>query len=106
MTELFGRLGLEHSMNAYADHGATSLVYSMFDIKYILSNKELTDTTTLELVGTADDEYLYHAKYTLPLGYMVSSTIMMTGITKTAILSRYKMILYRRIQALALSLQQ
>ena len=40
-----------------------------------MSNKELTDTTTLELVGTADDEYLYHAKYTLPLGYMVSSTI-------------------------------
>ena len=75
VTELFGRLGLEHSMNAYADHGATPLVYSMFDIKYILSNKELTDTTTLELVGTADDEYLYHAKYTLPLGYMVSSTI-------------------------------
>ena len=50
VTELFGRLGLEHSMNAYADHGATPLVYSMFDIKYILSNKQINDDYTLELV--------------------------------------------------------
>lgn len=75
ITDLFGRLGLEHSMNAYADHGSTPLVYSMFDIKYILSNKELVDDITLELVGSTDDEYLYRAKYTLPLGYMVSSSI-------------------------------
>lgn len=74
-TDLFGRLGLEHSMNAYADHGATPLVYSMFDIKYILSSKVLNDNYTLELVDSIDDEYLYRAKYTLPLGYMVTSTI-------------------------------
>lgn len=75
ITDLFGQLGLEHSMNAYADHGATPLVYSMFDIKYILSNKELHDDYTLELVDVNDGEYLYHAKYTLPLGYMVKSDI-------------------------------
>ena len=75
ITDLFGRLGLEHSMNAYADHGSTPLVYSMFDIKYILSNKELVDDITLELVDSTDDEYLYRAKYTLPLGYMVTSSI-------------------------------
>lgn len=75
VTDLFGRLGLEHSMNAYADHGATPLVYSMFDIKYILSNKVLSDDYTLELVDSIDDEYLYRAKYTLPLGYMVASDI-------------------------------
>ncbi len=75
VTDLFGRLGLEHSMNAYADHGATPLVYSMFDIKYILSNKVLSDDHTLELVDSIDDEYLYRAKYTLPLGYMVASDI-------------------------------
>lgn len=75
ITDLFGHLGLEHSMNAYADHGATPLAYSMFDIKYILSNKELVDDYTLELVNTCDGEYLYKAKYTLPLGYMVVSDI-------------------------------
>lgn len=75
VTDLFGKLGLEHSMNAYADHGATPLVYSMFDIKYILSNKPLSDKQTLELVATNDGEYLYRAKYTLPLGYMVVSDI-------------------------------
>ncbi len=75
ITDLFGRLGLEHSMNAYADHGATPLVYSMFDIKYILSNKQINDDYTLELVDIVDSEYLYRAKYTLPLGYMVSKDI-------------------------------
>ncbi len=75
ITDLFGRLGLEHSMNAYADHGATPLVYSMFDIKYILSNKQINDDYTLELVDIVDGEYLYRAKYTLPLGYMVSKDI-------------------------------
>ena len=62
-------------MNAYADHGATPLVYSMFDIKYILSNKQINDDYTLELVDIVDSEYLYRAKYTLPLGYMVSKDI-------------------------------
>ncbi len=75
ITDLFGRLGLEHSMNAYADHGATPLVYSMFDIKYILSNKQIKDDYTLELVDIVDSEYLYRAKYTLPLGYMVNKDI-------------------------------
>ena len=75
ITDLFGRLGLEHSMNAYADHGATPLVYSMFDIKYILSNKQINDDYTLKLVDIVDSEYLYRAKYTLPLGYMVSKDI-------------------------------
>lgn len=75
ITDLFGRLGLEHSMNAYADHGATPLVYSMFDIKYILSNKQINDDYTLELVDIVDSEYLYRAKYTLPLGYMVNKDI-------------------------------
>ena len=75
ITDLFGYLGLEHSMNAYADHGATPLVYSMFDIKYILSSKLLSDNYTLELVDSVDGEYLYKAKYTLPLAYMVSSDI-------------------------------
>lgn len=75
ITELFGKLGLEHSMNAYADHGATPFVYSMLDIKYILSSKELADDQTLELVDVIDGEYLYKGKYTLPLGYMVVSDI-------------------------------
>lgn len=71
---LLGNLGLEHSMNAYADHGATALVYSMLDIKYILSNKKLNNPT-LEYVDVDNNEYLYKCKYTLPLGYMVSSSI-------------------------------
>ncbi len=74
ITDLFGYLGLEHSMNAYADHGATALVYSLFDIKYIISEKALLNDPALELYATSGDQYLYKCKYTLPLGYMVPSS--------------------------------
>lgn len=74
ITDLFGRLGLEHSMNAYADHGATPLVYAMLDIKYLLSNKILKDPL-LELVEAYDGEFIYKEKYSLPLGYIVPTDI-------------------------------
>lgn len=75
ITDLYGQLGLEHSMNAYADHGATAMVYSMLDIKYILSNKALLNDPLLSLVDQSGEEYLYKCDYTLPLGYMVRSDI-------------------------------
>ncbi len=77
ITDLYDRLGLEHSMNAYAINGATPMVYSMFNVKYMLSDKELNVNPLMSLNDIYDDEniteYLYENKYTLPLAYMVPS---------------------------------
>ncbi len=71
LTKLYGQLGLEHSTNAYAINGATPLIYSMFDVKYLLSNKLLADDSLLSLVDTNNGEYLYQSNYTLPLAFML-----------------------------------
>ena len=75
VTDLYDRLGLEHSMNAYAVNGSTPLVYSMFNVKYMLSDEEIAVNPLVSLKDMYDDdnitEYLYENKYTLPLGFMV-----------------------------------
>lgn len=73
VTDIYGQLGMEHSMNAYAVNGATPLVYSILDIKYILSNKELNTNPLLSLKDVSGNEYLYENNYTLPLGFMLPS---------------------------------
>lgn len=73
LTSYYGNLGLEHSTNAYALNGATPLVYSIFDVKYLLSNKEIKSDGIYSLVDTVDGEYLYQNNYVLPLGFMLPS---------------------------------
>ncbi len=77
ITDLYDRLGLEHSMNAYAINGATPLVYSMFNVKYMLSDNDMVINPLISLRDIYDDEniteYLYENKYTLPPAYMVPS---------------------------------
>lgn len=74
MTQLYGQLGLEHSTNAYAINGATPLIYSIFDIKYLLSNKAINvDNNIYTLLDQDGSEYLYENNYSLPLGFMIPS---------------------------------
>ena len=74
LTDLYGDLGLEHSTNAYAINGATPLVYSMFNIKYLLSDQKLDFDDLYTLVDSAGSEHLYRNNYVLPLGFMVPSS--------------------------------
>ncbi|MGN0375759.1 MAG: YfhO family protein [Butyrivibrio sp.] len=71
ITNIYGKLGLEHSMNAHAVNGATPLVYSILNVKYLLSEKELAVNPLLSLYDISGDEYLYRQNYTLPLGFML-----------------------------------
>ncbi len=73
LTTFYGNMGLEHSTNAYAINGATPLVYSIFNIKYFLSNKEISGSELFSFVDIQDGEYLYVNNYFLPLGFMVPS---------------------------------
>ena len=73
LTSFYDYMGLEHSTNAYAINGATPLVYSIFDIKYFISNQEIKGADIYSLVDEYDGEYLYRNNYTLPLAFMVPS---------------------------------
>lgn len=75
ITELYGQLGLEHSTNAYAVNGATPLVYSILNHKYLLTSGKLTETPIMTLEDTEDGMYIYRNEYTLPLGFMVPTEL-------------------------------
>ncbi len=94
ISDFYGAVGMEDSMNAYGYYGATPLMTSMLSVKYLLSNQKiydsnysLVDTKEYELtdyLDTAEDEnkenikkeyYLYKYKYYLPLGFMLDSSV-------------------------------
>ncbi len=73
LTSFYDKMGLEHSTNAYALNGSTPLVYSIFNVKYLLSNKEIKSDGIYSFVNSVDGEYLYKNNYALPLGFMLPS---------------------------------
>lgn len=75
ITDLLGSFGCEHSMNAYSYHGATLATASIFNVKYIISNKLLPESNLFNFYFGSDGEFLYENKYTLPVGFMVDSAI-------------------------------
>ena len=70
MSELFGKLGFEHSMNAYGYNGATLVTESLFSVKYTITNRILTSSSLREYYVGNDGEFVYENKYTLPLGFI------------------------------------
>ena len=74
MSELFGKLGFEHSMNAYGYNGATLVTESLFSVKYTITNRILTSSSLREYYVGNDGEFVYENKYTLPLGFIQTLT--------------------------------
>ncbi len=75
ITDLLGSFGCEHSMNAYSFQGATLLTASVFNTKYVISNKLLAESELFSFYYGNDGEFLYENHYTLPVGFMVGSDI-------------------------------
>ena len=71
LSKFYGQLGLEHSTNAYAIHGATPIVYSLFNVKYLVTNKHMNDNEIFSYYSGNDGEFLYKNNYSLPVGFMV-----------------------------------
>lgn len=84
ITELLGDFGCEHSMNAYSYQGSTLVTASIFNVKYIISNKLLTESSLTNFYYGNDGEFLYKNNYTLPVGFVVNSNIETEWETDTA----------------------
>ena len=70
MTSFFGHLGLEHSTNAFASNGGTPFIYSLFNVKYLLTNEHMPQNDVFTYHSGYDGEFFYLNEYVLPLGFM------------------------------------
>lgn len=74
VTDLLGSFGFEESMNAYSFYGYTPLTTSIFNVKYLLSDTPLSDSTLYNLYSQSGNIYLYKNKYPLSLGFMTKNS--------------------------------
>lgn len=96
ITELYGLLGLEHSTNAYAINGATPVVYSLFNVKYLLTNEHMVENDIFTYYTGSDGEFIYKNNYALPVAYYVPSDFNTTvKLKKNDPFENQNMILYQ-----------
>ena len=70
MEEFLGKLGFEHSFNAYKYTGATLVTESLFSVKYAISNRILAESPLRSYYTGSDGEFIYKNNYTLPIGFL------------------------------------
>lgn len=73
MTTLFDSLGIVSSTNSYGYNGSTMVTNALFSVKYLITNKHLTDSSLRSYLTGYDGEFIYQNTKTLPIGYMVPS---------------------------------
>ncbi len=76
LSKLYGLLGMESSTNAYSYNGGTFFTAALLRVKYLISDKQLTESPLLTYITSSNDRYLYRNNYVLPLGFMVPSTLL------------------------------
>ena len=72
LSDLYKALGLEGNTNAYSFSGATPLTSAILGVKYTLSTTPLASGLYTEKM-TDGEVTLYENRYSLPIGFMVSS---------------------------------
>lgn len=72
---LYETLGMGGSKVSYYYRGATAFTSSLLGVRYVISGNAEEDATLYEQVGRSGDRYLYHCRYTLPVGFMISAEL-------------------------------
>lgn len=78
LTAFYKKIGLESSTNAYGTKGTTLASSMLLGIRYTIytnNDSEPDDDEFRTKVSTTDNASLYRNTYTLPLGFVVSSTL-------------------------------
>lgn len=94
IVKLYQTLGLQSSTNAYCSNGGTLVSYSLFGVKYLLSNQSLATSPMFTFAGNCDNISIYENKFVLPLGYAVPANLdeEWSNITSNGITSQNKLI--------------
>jgi len=72
LSKLFKKLGCESSTNAYSITGATPLIDMLFAVRYGVYSEE-QKSPLHEFVAQQEETWLYENRYTLPVGYVVTT---------------------------------
>ena len=75
VSHFYQALYMEGGKNFYCYNGATPIPSAMLSVKYQVTQTEKEDNPLTTLVGKCGSHYLYRNNYTLPLGYMVSESV-------------------------------
>ncbi len=71
--DYYDRLGMGSSKVSYYYQGATPFAAALLGVEYSISEEEGMDASLYEPMGQSGDLYLYRNKYTLPIGFMVTT---------------------------------
>lgn len=71
--DFYEKYGMKSSRVYYCFDGATPFTAALLANRYMLYTADIGESDIFELVDTEGKLYLYKNKYSLPLGYMVSS---------------------------------
>lgn len=68
-------LGFQASTNAYVSSGGTLVSYSLLNVRYFLSSKQLAASSLFKYVSDIDGMYLYENPYVLQPGFAIPATL-------------------------------
>ena len=71
--DFYDKMGMSDSKVFYCFDGATPLSSSLLDVRYVFSRSANEDPLLYTLIDQEGDIYLYECRYSLPLGFMISS---------------------------------
>ena len=78
VSRFYQKMYMEGGKNYYCYNGATPLISSMMNVKYMLSDNASGENMLRTLVGRSGKYYLYENKYCLPMGFMMSEEAIAT----------------------------
>ena len=71
--DFYDKMGMSDSKVFYCFDGATPLSSSLLGVRYVFSRSANEDPLLYTLIDQEGDIYLYECRYSLPLGFMISS---------------------------------
>lgn len=71
--DFYDKMGMSDSKVFYCFDGATPLSSSLLGVRYVFSRSANEDPALYTLIDQEGDIYLYECRYSLPLGFMISS---------------------------------
>lgn len=71
--DFYDKMGMSDSKVFYCFDGATPLSSSLLDVRYVFSRSANEDPLLYTLIDQEGDIYLYECRYSLPLGFLISS---------------------------------
>ena len=75
VSHFYQDVGMEGGKNFYCASGATPLLSAMLSIRYVLADNDMEAGPLRQMVGAAENAWLYENTYVLPMGFIMSEDV-------------------------------